>query len=113
MNKHNVLHCVALALGLTVALAGAAQAGDFDDAHPDLKAMQLGSPSAAAATPSQAAAQRVVVAAEALKRGPRDRVSTEESRAMVGEDSGSFWMTQQGAQPGASGAVAKAGADVR
>jgi len=113
MNKQHVLHCVALALSLTVALAGTAHAGDFDDAHPDLKAMQLGGPSAAAATPAQAAAQRVVVAAEALKRGPRDTVSTEESRAMVAEDSGSFWMTQLAAQPRFSGAVAKAGASVR
>ena len=111
MKKHNLLCSVALALSLTVALAATVRAGDFDAAHPDLKAM--GSLSAAAATPAQAAAQRVAVAAEALKRSPRDTVSTEESRAMVAEDSGSFWMTQLAAQPRSSGAVAKAGASVR
>jgi len=73
----------------------------------------MGSLSAAAATPAQAAAQRVAVAAEALKRSPRDIVSTKESRAMVAEDSGSFWLTQQGVHPGASGAVAIAGAGLR
>jgi len=34
MKKHNLLCSVALALSLTVALAGTVRAGDFDDATP-------------------------------------------------------------------------------
>lgn len=107
------LHTVALAL--TLGFATAASAGDFDYGHPDQDLLKLTRPAATAvaapATPAQQAAQQaaqqVAATAATLQRKPGASVSTEESRAMVGEDSGSFWLSQQAAQPRTAPAVAR------
>lgn len=100
------LHTVALAL--TLGFATAASAGDFDFGHPDQDLLKLARPAAAApATPAQQAAQQVAATAATLQRKPGASVSTEESRAMLGEDSGSFWLSQQAAQPRTAPAVAR------
>lgn len=83
-------------LALTLGLAGiAAQANDFKDAYPAFA-------EARAQALAQAAGQRVVIQAPRPAHGPKDSpkdsVSTEASRAMLGEDSGSFWLAQQPAQ---------------
>lgn len=95
--KTSTLHTVALAL--TLGFATAASAGDFDFGHPDQDVLQTAAPAATSPTPERAAAKRVAVAAAMLKRDARGRVSTEETRAMVGEDSGSFWLSQHLAHP--------------
>jgi hypothetical protein len=94
-------------LALSLGLATAAQAGDFDFGHPELDQQKAAKPLAAPVTPPQAAAQRVAADAALLKREPRSSVSTEESRAMLGEDSGSFWLSQQMTQPRSASAVAR------
>ncbi len=93
----------AAALALTMGLSTAAQAGDFDYGHPELNPQTQRQADTAAP-----AAQQVQITAQAARRSPqadrsvRGSVSTEESRAMLGEDSGSFWMAQQSAQPNAT-----------
>lgn len=84
----------AVTLALTVSLGmSAAHAGDFDDNYPLF---------AEAQTAEKDAPQRIVITAAKPQRGADGRVSTEESRAMLGEDSGSFWMTQQLARQSAT-----------
>jgi hypothetical protein len=80
-------------LALTLGLASAAHAGDFEDNYPAF---------AEAQAQQQAAGQRVVISAPRPARNSADSVSTEESRAMLGEDSGAFWMAQQQAKPAAT-----------
>ena len=105
------------ALALTLGLATSASAGDFDFGHPDQDLLKVAKPAAKPAaiqpTAEQAAAQRVAAAAAMLKRDARGGVSTEESRAMVGEDSGSFWLSQQAAHPRSAAAVARLEAGMR
>ncbi len=87
----------AVALALTLGLATAAHAGDFEDAYPAFAEAQ-----AQNQTQMQAAGQRVVISAPRSLPGAATSVSTEESRAQLGEDSGSFWMAQQWAAPRAT-----------
>lgn len=101
------------ALALTLGLATSASAGDFDFGHPDQDLLKAAKPAASQPTAEQAAAQRVAAAAATLKRDARGGVSTEESRAMVGEDSGSFWLSQQAAHPRSAAAVARLEAGMR
>jgi len=96
MNTITTLKTLATSLALALSLGTAAHAGDFEDAYPGFAEQ------ANQTTPAQAAAQRVEVTAAALKRSPSGSVSTEESRAMLGEDSGSFWITQHDAATKAS-----------
>lgn len=93
MKTTTVLHAVALSLSLGLAtVATAASAGDFEDAYPAFAEAQ-------AQQQQLAAGQRVVIQAPRPKRNPLESVSTEASRALLGEDSGSFWMARQEAQP--------------
>lgn len=78
---------IALALGLS--LSPAAYAGDFDDGYPLFSNTQA---------QQQPAPQGIVITAAKPPRAADGRVSTEESRAMLREDSGSFWMTQHQAR---------------
>ncbi len=95
MKTTNALNAFAssVTLALSLGLATAAHAGDFEDAYPAF---------AEAQAQKHAAGQRIVVSAPRPVRSPRESVSTEESRALVAEDSGSFWMAQQQAKPGAT-----------
>jgi hypothetical protein len=102
-----------IALALTLGLATAAQAGDFDFGHPELGQPQAPKTAAAPVTAPQAAAQRVASDAAQLRREPRGSVTTEESRAMLGEDSGSFWLSQQMSQPRSALALARLEAEKR
>jgi hypothetical protein len=79
-------------LALTLGLAGAAHAGDFEDAYPAFAEAQ-------AQKQQQATGLRVVIQAPRPRRNPLESVSTDESRAQMGEDSGSFWLAQQQAKP--------------
>lgn len=92
---NDIASTVTLALTLGLAAAAAAQANDFEDAYPAFA-------EARAQALAQAAGQRVVIQAPRPARSPKDSVSTEASRAMLGEDSGSFWMAQQQARPQAT-----------
>ncbi len=96
-----------VALALTLGFAAAAHAGDFDFGHPDQDLLKLDRTAATPATPEQAAAKKVAAVASTLKRDARGSVSTGESRAMMGEDSGSFWLGQQMSQPTPGPAVAR------
>jgi uncharacterized membrane protein len=105
MKTSTTLKAVATAMTLvmTMGLSVAAHAGDFDDNYPLFEAGQQ----AQKATPDQAAARRVAATAATVKPQPGQRVSSEASRALAREDSGSFWMTQHPAHPRSAAAVAR------
>ncbi len=100
-------------LALTLGLATAAHAGDFDFGHPDQDLLQLARPAAPMATPEQAAAQRVAITATTLQRRSSQRVGELEPGHLAREDSGLFWLTQHPAHPRSAAAVAKVDAGLR
>ncbi len=115
MNTRITLSAAAasFAIALSLGLPTAASADDFADAYPaftEARAAQQASP---AQIQAQARAQGVAATADTLQRSPKARISTDESRAMLGEDSGSFWLTQQAAQPRSASTLAQVDAGKR